>query len=230
MSTQQGGGRIVTNGLSYCIDLFSNKSYDTTGSTLSDLSLNKLTSTIIGATFSQNSLLFNGTSDYVNVPASTKLSPRTGNLTTSAWFKTTDSPAANSNIISNYPPSLDKNFYGIYLQVTGYILGYLRDGSNNAVPITTTVVVNDGKWHNVVLVRNGTSGSIYIDGNLINTSTNASLGDINLDTNSLNIGRNSASNGQYFKGNIQTVYYYNRALTDSEILQNYKVLKSRFGL
>lgn len=222
--------KIVTSGLTFCIDLLNNKSYDTTGSTLTDLSLSKLTSTIIGATFSENSLLFNGTSNYINVPASTKVSCRTGNFSVSAWFKTTDTPVSNSNIISNYPPFPAKSFYAIYALSTGYILGYLRDSGNNVISISTTTIINDGRWHNVILVRNGTVGSVYIDGVLSNTATNASLNDISLDTNSLNIGRNSSTNGQYFKGNIQTTYYYDKALTDAEILQNYKALTPRFGL
>jgi hypothetical protein len=228
MSTQQGSGKIVTNDLIFYVDSYNTKSYDRVGSTWNDLSGNKLFGTIIGATYSINSFSFSGSSDYINVPSTTKLSPRTGNLTTSAWFPTTDSPGSNSNIISNYAPSPAKSFYGIYEQASGLLLGYLRDSANNAIVLQGTVVINDDKWHNVTLVRSGTIGYLYLDGVLDITSNNASFSDIDLDGNSLNIGRNSASNGQYFKGNIQTTYYYNRDLTASEVLQNYNALKPRF--
>jgi hypothetical protein len=34
----------------------------------------------------------------------------------------------------------------------------------------------------------------------------------------------------YFNGNIASVVYYDRALSATEILQNYNVTKTRFGL
>ena len=222
--------KIVRDGLTFFLDSYNIKSYDMVGSIWNDLSGNKLVGTIVGATYSENSLLFNGTTNYVTVTASTKTSPRTNNFTISTWFKTTDTPASNSNIISNYPPFPAKSFYAIYALTSGLLLGYLRDSGNNAISMSGAVVINDGKWHNATLVRSGIVGYLYVDGVLDSTITNASFNDISLDTNSLNIGRNSATNGQYFKGNIQTTYYYNRDLTSSEILQNYTALKPRFGL
>jgi len=225
--TLQGGPKIVTGSMSLCLDSYNPRSYSGT-STWSDLTLNNLSGSIIGATFSENSLFFNGTNNYVGVVASTQTSPRTGNFTTSAWFKTIYTPVGNSNIISNYPPFPNRSFYAIYIQSNGCLLGFIRDTAQNTITPTSTMVVSDGKWHNATLTRDGFVGNLYIDGVLDSTGTNLSLNDINLDSNSLNIGRNSASNGQYFKGNIQTTYYYGRALSPAEVLQNYLALKPRF--
>ena len=41
---------------------------------------------------------------------------------------------------------------------------------------------------------------------------------------------NPATSGRYFKGSVHNVKIYNRALTSSEILQNYDAQKSRFNL
>lgn len=225
--TLQGGPKIVTGSMSLCLDSYNTRSYSGTSAWL-DLTLNSLNGSIIGATFSENSLLFDGIGNYVSVVAGAKTSPRTGNFTVSAWFKTIYTPAGNSNIISNYPPFPNRSFYAIYLGSNGCLFGFIRDSAQNTAVPTSTRVVSDGNWHNATLIRDGYTGNLYIDGVLDSTATNLSLNDINLDSNSLNIGRNSATNGQYFKGNIQTTYYYNRALNPAEILQNYLALKPRF--
>lgn len=225
--TLQGGPKIVTGSMSLCLDSYNPRSYSGS-STWSDLTLNNLGGAIIGATFSENSLLFNGINNYVNVAASAQTSPRGNNFTVSAWFKTIYTPAGNSNIISNYPPFPNRSFYAIYFGSNGCLFGFIRDGAQNTVTPTSTKVVSDGNWHNATLIRDGSTGNLYIDGVLDSTATNLSLNDINLDSNSLNIGRNSATNGQYFKGNIQTTHYYKRALSPAEVLQNYLALKPRF--
>ena len=47
----------------------------------------------------------------------------------------------------------------------------------------------------------------------------------------LNIGRNSYNGGsEYYSGNIPTIQVYNRALSDSEIKQNFEALRGRYGI
>ena len=47
----------------------------------------------------------------------------------------------------------------------------------------------------------------------------------------VNIGKGfSASGERWFSGNVPVVRIYNRALSSSEILQNYNIQKARFGL
>ena len=228
MSTQNGGPRVVTDGLSLYIDAYNDISYTGTGLTCSDLSISNLTGVITGASFSQNSFLFNGTNNYITITPSTETSPRTKNFSTSAWFKTSAFPVANSNIVANYPPFPNTSTYGIYVFTSGYLSGFLRDNTSNSITILSNSMMADGKWHNVAFIRDGFTGYLYVDGVLNSSSTNLSLNDVNLDINSFQIGRNSASNGQYFNGYIQNASYYKRALTASEILQNYNALKSRY--
>lgn len=234
MSTQNGGPRVIINGLSLYIDAYNDRSYIGTGLTCSDLSISNLTGIITGASFSQNSFLFNGTSNYITITPSTETSPRTNNFSISSWFNTSVLPnyatPQNSNILSNYPPFPNTSFYAIYVLASGYSMGYIRDKSSNSVSVSnTTNMIVDGKWHNATLVRDGFTSYLYVDGILDSSSTNLSMGDLTLDTNSLQIGRNSAGNGQYFNGYIQNAFYYKRALTASEVLKNYNALKSRYN-
>ena len=126
--TLQGGPKIVTGSMSLCLDSYNHRSYIGT-STWFDLNLNNLNGTIIGATFSENSLLFDGIGNYVSVVAGVKTSPRANNFTVSAWFKTIYTPVVNSNIISNYPPFPNRSFYAIYFGSNGCLFGYIRDSA-----------------------------------------------------------------------------------------------------
>jgi len=96
--------------------------------------------------------------------------------------------------------------------------------SNSVVPLN--------KWSYVNTMRNKDNNTIlfYINGILDKTITNIT-GNIN----------NGSDNGKpqiggyieysyKFNGRIQNVKLYNRALSDTEVLQNYNATKSRFNL
>jgi hypothetical protein len=85
-------------------------------------------------------------------------------------------------------------------------------------------VVDDGNWHYGVFTFNGTTGIMYVDG----TTAGSSTGYFNSNSYTNYVGRRAA--GQYFSGSIANVGIYNRAISATEILQNYNTLKGRFNL
>lgn len=96
-------------------------------------------------------------------------------------------------------------------------------GGSNATPHST---LRDQPYH-YVATYNGNNIMSYLNGT--SGSTNVSTLSITNTTTSFRIGaRGSGSN--YFNGNIYIVRIYNRALTSSEVLQNYNSQKTRFGL
>jgi hypothetical protein len=82
---------------------------------------------------------------------------------------------------------------------------------------------NDGNWHHIVGVRNGTHLQLYLDKVAGNRDTDTGLSVAN--TGYLMIGmceRCSAGSGQYyFNGSMDNVLIFNRALTQAEITQLY---------
>jgi hypothetical protein len=83
-------------------------------------------------------------------------------------------------------------------------------------------------WKTFTLVRNSGVFTFYID--------TISSGTYTTDTNnysdtSYHIGGDGPPTSSYwFQGNIATTQIYNRALTQSEVTQNYNALKDRYGL
>jgi hypothetical protein len=84
-------------------------------------------------------------------------------------------------------------------------------------------------WHNTVFNWNGTTYDIWTDGVKTTTYTGGVGYQANLvNLSSIQIGYSSP--GYYFNGKIPVVKCYNRRLSDDEVLQNFRVLRSRFGI
>ena len=71
--------------------------------------------------------------------------------------------------------------------------------------------VNDGQWHHVAGVYNGSQLLIYIDGALDNSAS--ATGSIAANNIAVDIGRNSEAAGREFDGAISNVIIYNGALS-----------------
>jgi hypothetical protein len=81
--------------------------------------------------------------------------------------------------------------------------------------LTGTTNVNDGQWHHVAGVYNGSQKLLYIDGAL--DASADSTGSILASTYNVNIGENNQATGRYFDGLIDDVRIYSRALSAEEI-------------
>jgi hypothetical protein len=89
----------------------------------------------------------------------------------------------------------------------------------------TTVTLSINSWTQVVFVRSSTSLLIYKNGTLSNTISVNQVGPI---VGDFYIGKDP--NGQFLNFNLAQFLLYNRALSATEIMQNYNATKGRFGL
>jgi hypothetical protein len=74
---------------------------------------------------------------------------------------------------------------------------------------------------------NGSSVNLYVNG--VPDSSFARSGTINTSNSTIYIGYSGYAS-EYFNGRIAICQLYNKALTATEILQNYNAQKGRFGL
>ena len=74
------------------------------------------------------------------------------------------------------------------------------------------------------------NNKVYKNGVLFSTSSNFSTFSTGNTDNTLSVGRINSANLWYWNGGVSSVGIYNRALSASEILQNFNATKSRFGL
>ena len=185
--------------------------------------------------------MFDGVDDYVDLGNNTSLRMGTGNFTINVWVKvistTKTSPFINGIISCKDAPAASAG-YGIYFFTAGInankLLWSTADGST-AVEIFTQDTIPEiaDKWANITMVRESGSlnnGCYYINGVYKQIISSATI--VNVDTsNNLTLGNTADKFSIYWnKGNYGIVQIYNRALSASEVLQNYNATKGRFGL
>ena len=91
---------------------------------------------------------------------------------------------------------------------------------------TESVTLN--VWKNFTMVRNDNgSVKLYKNGVLVGTKAGSGTTSVRVSTDRLYIAKAGSSYGNFDMGSVKI---YNRALSASEVLQNFNALKSRFGL
>jgi hypothetical protein len=223
--------KIINDGLVLYLDAANSRSYPGSGTTWNDLSRGRNNGTLVnGPTFNSangGSIVFDGVNDYVdcgNTPQLTNIL----NLTISVWTYQTSVPSIVSPIISRYF-NLTFNQGWQILYRTNLKFGFEgRESGSEYLSVQTINTYNINNWYNVVATKFNNTWSIYINGILENT-LNLGNGTTPFATNVLDVGR-SPSGGFYNVGRVSNTIIYNRALSSTEILQNYNATKSRYGL
>ena len=92
--------------------------------------------------------------------------------------------------------------------------------------------MSPGAWYHVVgTYAKNVAARIYVNGVLNNSTTNTTVNnDIVYDTtNRFKIGQSNI-NGSWMNGQIDQTKVYNRALTATEVAQNFEATRGRYGI
>lgn len=227
MSVRYAVPPIVTNGLVLYLDAANRQSYVSGSTTWFDATANGLSGSLTnGPTFSSanaGSLVFDGTNDNVIISSSLFNKVNGQEITVSCWIKPNRLAGQYQVFCSNR--SDDSNIYNwIFYQHTndgaiGFHGGFSQYKSNY-IP-TVNVWINATN----TVTTSGVS-TLYINGISTYVVNGYQYGGI---PSKLGIGANPGFQEAY-QGNISSVAIHNRALSVSEILQNYNSTKARFGL
>lgn len=141
-------------------------------------------------------------------------------FTVSLWVRTTNATA--SSIISqrDSTPVGYNGSYELTMLDNGNVDFYvyrLEDGGFQFAALTTTnTPVNDGNWHHIVAIRQGTNGYIYVDGSLAASESSSVVASLR-SANVTYIGRDQRDNNQPLTGELDEVALFSRALTPAEV-------------
>jgi hypothetical protein len=239
MATHFAFGKIVTNGLVLALDAGDRNSYPGSGTTWTDLSENRNNGTLTnGPTFSSTnggSIVFDGVDDIVNTSLDLGTNPIPSH-TISVWFKTNSASGKKIIGIENVQSGQGTSLFDRHLYVgTDSKLYYaVYDVSSHF--ISSSANVTNNVWKNATAICTGANSiSLYVDGILNGSTTGNSYSGysnsyIRIGGYRLEAPTHPNSLPGYFTGNISVIQIYNRALSASEILQNYNAQKSRFNL
>lgn len=137
-------------------------------------------------------------------------------ITVEAWVRPTTSSGLGV-IVGNYAnPNQSAMQFLLRRDNNGYSFWIQGTAGFKNVTASNTVVLNN--WQHVVGVWNGSNLRIYVDGNLIATTTGVTDSSFATTTNSLMIGNNQAGTGaERFAGSIDDVRIWNVARTPEQI-------------
>lgn len=225
---------IVATNLVLNLDAGNSSSYPGSGTTWFDISGNSNNGTLTnGSTFNSangGSIVFDGTNDYVNIPNATSLNP-VNNFTLSCWVNVTSLSGAFLGIIDKYIFTTLNSGYFIDIPNGGGGKPTSRfrfgNSTNTYYETIATNALSVGSWYNVVGVYNGSNISLYVN-NLLE-STTACTGNNTASSDAIKLAGDGISTN-YTSCKISNTMLYNRALSVSEISQNFNALKNRYGL
>jgi hypothetical protein len=231
MSTVQNVNNIVTNGLVMYLDAANTRSYPGTGTTWTDLSQYKSNGTLTnGPTFSSSnigSIVFDGVDDYSDFGNKT-LGVELQDRAACVWIYQTKNPIGVSSIIDKDYDFGGSNYGGWGFWITqsnkmNFWAHSVKDLTDTGTSITNNI------WQHISFSYNFTTktASFYLNGILNSTVSNLTIEEKISDTTTLKIGA-MRGGANFFGGRIAIAKIYNRALTATEILQNYNATKLRF--
>lgn len=219
------GPNIIKDGLVLYLDAGNIKSYPTSGTTFNNLIGTSNNGTLNnGPTFNSNNngnIVFDGVDDFIIISGNTALQPSL--ITLECIFQrnsgrtiisySSDSPGSAKTYSFQIP---DVNLQATIFTTTGSI--------NINGPI-----INLNTWYHAALTYNNSVFSLYVNGILQTSSILSSSFSYSVNNN-LNIGRKNSSDGEYVNGRVSIIRIYNRALSATEIYQNYEATKVRFNI
>ena len=230
--------RTVTNGLVLALDAANRKSYPGSGTTWADLSGSNNNGTLVNTpTYNANgSFSF----DYIQTEFVTFANTNSLmflNLlpyTLEAWIYPTIDPGAG-----NWTGIFNRESSDVGAVRDGYNIFVVQSGSNVLISserFAAGSVVSAGEyiviasflnvWHHVLATFDGSVVKFYRNGILKQTSGTT----VTNMTNNIQTLQIAQRGGQYFRGNISNAKIYNRALTQSEVLQNFNALRGRYSI
>jgi hypothetical protein len=219
--------RIVTDGLVLALDAANSLSYPGSGTTWTDLSGKGNNGTLVnGPTFSPTnggSIVFDGTNDYISFPNNTNLDSQA--ITMESWSNP-------GEVFQNgflFEKGAVNTQYSNFFNGDGTFYFRTMGLSNQDLTFYIPSYISVNTWNHIVCTYGSGVKTIYINGSQVAQSTGVT-GTISTDTTGLFIGAYGPGTGYFLNGKIAESRVYNKALTASEVQQNYQALKTRFGL
>ncbi len=185
--------------------LVDNGSGDNDG-TSQNMGLSSISNDVPTIPFSTRSIALDGVDDYVDCENPTSLQI-TNTMTLSAWVKTTDTSTYEIIIGKD---SISTGTRSFLLYRSGSVARFLIFNSSGTEFVEGTTTINDGNWHHIMGVNDGTDLKIYVNGTLEGTNVGGGGTFLN-GISPFNIGRRATApaNRGYFTGTIDEVAVWN---------------------
>jgi hypothetical protein len=225
---------IVTDGLSVYLDTANPRCYSGSGITVNGL-VGGIGGTLVnGIGFSsQNngSFFYDGSDDYFRFPLNFFVHDSGSPFTISIWFKTGTTGMIFGQENGATPGAGGGWVPAIYVDTNGKIRTSCFWGGSTTNQSISSASVNDNLWHQITVTFESTSHKSFLDGILFDTITKTQTFYSLTYYYYLGSGKNASwpsTGNMTLSGNISNFMFYNRALSATEVLQNYNATKGRY--
>ena len=226
--------RVAMDGLAVYLDAANTRSYSGSGITVNGL-FGAIGGTLVNGIgySSQNSgsFFYDGTDDYLRLPLNFFIHDTGTPFTISVWFRTGTSGMIFGQENGETPGSGGGWVPAIYVDTNGKIRTSCFWGGSTANQSISSASVNDNQWHQIAVTFQSTSHKSFLDGVLFDTISKTQTFFSLTYYYYLGSGKNTSwpsAGNMTLSGNISNFMFYNRALSDQEILKNYNVMKTRY--
>jgi len=235
--TAETGNNIQTKGLSFYVDAAYKKSYPGSGTTWFDLVGSNNGTLTNGPTFSSDnngSIEFDGTNDFINLNSDYEDWVESAHKTCCVWFLNGGNSTEARIFNAGFEDSGEKTAFaiGVKASTNNSPFYFLRTAAGATLKADFGDVMNTTDWNYLCLVHDGTANEGYCYQQGVLKATVSNVGEITQATSdTATIGVAWFNQSSYpVNGNIACLQLYDRALSASDILQNYNAVKDRFGL
>ena len=220
---------VVYNGLQLYLDANNTTSYPGTGTTWFDLSgqgndVAMQNSGSISYTSSGGGYFTLASNGYFNRASTTGVPTGTSAYTMSVWVQWPTGTWPVSGGMIGIGSSITTNLTNQFRTVnTNGLVNYWYGNDLNA----TSTLSPASQWFNAVAQWDGTTRKIWVNGTQI---ASAGATGLNVASSLLQVGATNIGGSEPLSGRIGQALVYNRALSSSEIQQNYNAVRSRYGV
>lgn len=220
----------LNNGLVFHVDAANINSYNTVTSTSTwrDISGNGYVATLTNSPVYNPAnggyFQFNGVNQYASTSYTQPAYQTTSSFTWNVWINSLNTSG------TGYPLTIGNRNYSVS---PFYDFTKIDNNLNFEFYHTGTIgifgpgAVSSGTWYNISIVKNTSSFAYYVNGVQVNSMNLVTS--VGTNPQAFWIGGSNDS-GEYGNANISVVSIYSRALSASEVDQNFQALRDRYGI
>ena len=218
------------SGLILALDAANTKSYPGSGTTWTDISANGRVGTLTnGPTYNSansGSITFTAaSSNSVLLTGSTTVSQATFTV----WLRRNGSQNDYAGILFTRG-GVSSSTSGLSFFSTVNNLAYNWNNAVASYSFNSGLTVPDGVWCMAALSLTSTAATLYLCQSSGTTSATNTLAHSSTTFDGLKLGWDGTASSRYMNGSIASAHLYNRALSASEIQQNFNALRGRFSV
>jgi len=227
---------IVIDGLAFYHDAANRRSYSGSGTTVFDITGTKtgiLTNGVGFTTVNQGYFSFDGTNDFIDLTTNLNVG---SNFSVFAWIYPGNINQRNAIVGNSYPyTSADGWFLSTatnYLGTSNTFFISVGADSSYRTAINGSLIPSTWNYIGGTVTNGGGNITLYVSGVAVTSYQGGAMNanTITYNTQDMAIGRRVSTNTEYFVGNIAQVQIYNRALSATEIRQNFNATRKRYEI